>query len=158
MFVRTKRQIQKSFRIDEDVERDLIILSKLTERSQNDLANVALEELLQDNKDYFLKVSIYEHFMKQLNLGKNEFDDFSMGGETVKMKYVDGDNVEIKSYMIIGGEMVDECTKVFDSDIGEDLREWLEQLSVYIDRDSEEVDEYLEKRTDYRDYVKIRKK
>ena len=53
MFVRAKRQVQKSFRIDENVERDLGVLAKITERSQNELANVALEELLQDNKDTF---------------------------------------------------------------------------------------------------------
>ena len=43
MLVRNKKQVQKSFRIDEDVERDLGLLSQITGRSQNELANVALE-------------------------------------------------------------------------------------------------------------------
>ena len=61
MKVRKKYVVQKSFRIDEKVERDLGILAELTDRSQNDLVNVAITELLQDNKDYFLQVAVLEH-------------------------------------------------------------------------------------------------
>jgi predicted DNA-binding protein len=66
MLVRNKKQVQKSFRIDEDVERDLGLLSQITGRSQNELANVALEELLQDNSIHFLNIVILEHYESEV--------------------------------------------------------------------------------------------
>ena len=86
MFVRAKRQVQKSFRIDENVERDLGVLAKITERSQNELANVALEELLQDNKDYFLKVAILEHFSNEIEIAEDNLAPFEMGGLRVEVR------------------------------------------------------------------------
>lgn len=152
MFVRKKMQVQKSFRIDEDVERDLGVLAKLTERSQNDLANVALEELLQDNKAYFLKVAILEHFTREMESAKENLEPFEMGGIKVEMRYLDDDRVEVHFK-----DSVEEYSKEFDSDISDEFENYLTELSVCINRESEDTIKYLENRTDYRDYVKIRK-
>lgn len=158
MFVRPKKQIQKSFRLDENVERDLGILANLTERSQNDLANVALEELLQDNKSYFLKIAVLEHFRKQIDLGLEKFEPFNMGDLEVQVSYVEGEKVLVRSIVEYVEDNVDIHEEKFNSDISDEFENYLKELSVYIDSTSKDVIEYLERRTDYRDYVKVRKK
>lgn len=155
MKVRKKYVVQKSFRIDERVERDLGILAELTDRSQNDLVNVAITELLQDNKEYFLQVAVWEHFAFQLGNGMCEFESFNLGGLLVEMKYV-GDRVSVRS-VVKHDEEDDDYTKEFDSDISDEIEEYLKGLHIYISKDSEDVKKYLENRVDYREYVKIRK-
>lgn len=157
MYVRKKYMVQKSFRLDEQVEKDISVLAQLTERSQNELVNCAISEFLQDNKEHFLTVAILEHFDIQINNGSEPMDDFEMGGLTVRMKYIEDGKVEVYSFNTIDGKIVDENTSVFESDICEELERWLKNLSLYIDRDSEDVKEYLERRTDYGDYIKVRK-
>lgn len=153
MLVRTKRQVQKSFRIDENVERDLGVLAKITERSQNDLANVALEELLQDNKFYFLNVAILEHFTTEMENAEETLAPFEMGGLRVEVNYVDDNKVKVR--IVVADE---DYSKEFESDICDEFENYLLELSIYIDREAEDTIKYLEDRTDYRDYVKVRKK
>ena len=43
MIVRKKYVVQKSFRIDQRLEYDMSLLAELTNRSQNDLVNAAIE-------------------------------------------------------------------------------------------------------------------
>ncbi len=50
MIVRKKYVVQKSFRIDQRLEYDMSLLAELTNRSQNDLVNAAIEGFLQDLK------------------------------------------------------------------------------------------------------------
>ncbi len=157
MYVRKKYMVQKSFRLDEKVEKDISILAKLIDKSQNELVNCAISEFLQDNKSHFLEVAIAEHFDWQINNGIEPMEDFEMGGFTVKMKYIDDDKVEVTSYNTLDGEKDNEYTAVFESDISTDLEEHLKSLSIHIDRNSEDVKKYLENRTDYRDYIKVRK-
>lgn len=157
MYVRKKYVVQKSFRLDEQVEKDISVLAQLTDRSQNELVNCAISEFLQDNKAHFLTVAIVEHFNWQINNGNTPMEDFEMGGLTVRMKYIEDNKVEVYSFNTIDGKIIDENTNVFESDICEDLDRWLKSLAIYIDRDSEDVKKYLENRTDYRDYIKVRK-
>lgn len=157
MRVRKKYVVQKSFRIDEKVERDLGILAELTDRSQNDLVNVAITELLQDNKDYFLQVAVLEHFMEQMAIGLEKFEPFNMGGLYVEMKYTGSDGeISVRS-VVNHDEGVDDYTKAFNSDISDDLEKYLKDMYIYIDINSEDVKSYLDSRVDYREYVKIRK-
>lgn len=152
MFVRKKNQVQKSFRIDEDVERDLGLLSKLTERSQNDLANVALEELLQDNKLYFLKVSILEHFRMEMEGTEETFKPFELGGIKVELEYLDENRVKVT----YSSEYEETFSKEFPSDFGKELDEYLISLATGINIDADDTKQYLKNRTDYADYIKIR--
>lgn len=157
MLVRKKRQVQKSFRIDEEAERDLGILAQLTERSQNDLANVAIEELLQDNKYYFLNLAVYEHFLWQMENANEKIEPFEMGGLRVEMEY-HGDCVKVRSIIKVNEEVIEDYTKEFDSDISDDFESYLKELSVHINSSAEDTIKYLDDRVDYRDYVKVRKK
>ena len=152
MLVKRKCVVQKSFRMDEKIESDLNLLSELTNRSQNELVNVAVMELLQDNKDAFLEVAVLEHFKEQMNLGFCEFEPFEMGGLKVEVRYIDGDKVEVRAI-----NSVEDYTRKFDSDISEEFESYLRKLYIYIDREAEDTKEYLNRRVDYRDYVKVRK-
>lgn len=155
MFVRKKMQVQKSFRIDEGVERDLGVLAKITERSQNDLANVALEELLQDNKYHFLKVAILEHFECEIENVSNEtpMKPFEMGGLRVEISYIEDSGVKVRSVT-----EYDDCEKEFESDVCDEFEKYLMELSFNINPNAEDTLAYLDDRTDYSDYVKVRKK
>lgn len=150
MFIRKKMQVQKTFRIDENIEKDLGILAKMTERSQNELANVALSEMLQDNKMYFLKTCIVEHLDYELNVGHEPIDEFELGGLKVEFLYA---AEEFKVCCTIKNERFE---KVFKSDYGEALEKYLMDLTRYIDQLAPDVEKYLEERTDYQDYVKVR--
>lgn len=149
MLIRPKMQVQKSFRIYEDVERDIALLAKLTDRSQNELANAALEELLQDNKIHFLKVAVSEHFRIQEEIGNEEPEPFEIGGIKVFVSYTDED--EFKVRLITEGE---DSTMEFDN--FRDYDNYLTSLSIYIDPNAEDTKKYLERRTDYRDFIKVR--
>lgn len=158
MLVRKKRQVQKSFRIDEDVERDLGILAQLMERSQNDLANVALEELLQDNKYCFLNTVVLEHFKSEMERAEDELNPFEMSGLRVEVKYLENDRVSVRSIVSDEGKVVEDYTKEFESDISDEFEAYLMDLHVYVNPQAEDTIAYLEDRVDYRDYVKVRNK
>lgn len=158
MFIRPKKQIQKSFRIDENVEKDLGILASLTDRSQNELANVALEEMLQDNKSYFLEIAILEHFLNQMDIGLEKFEPFKLGNVYVEVYYTKDNKVKVKYTRKEGENILDKSERVFDSDISDEFENYLRELAIHIDRESNDTTEYLKRRTDYRDYVRVRKK
>lgn len=50
-----KYTVQKSFRIDYRMSDDLEYLSKVLDRPQNDLVNIAVENLIFDNRQYFIE-------------------------------------------------------------------------------------------------------
>ena len=158
MLVRNKKQVQKSFRIDEDVERDLGLLSQITGRSQNELANVALEELLQDNSIHFLNIAILEHYESEVE-NADEIAPFILGGLEVQFTPVDGTSeIEITSIVRDGEKELDKYTKRINECNGNELENYLMSLSMYIDVKAEDTVQYLKDRTDYRDYVKVRNK
>lgn len=157
MLVRKKYMVQKSFRIDEKIDRDITIISKLTDRSQNELVNCAISEFLMDNGRYFIEIAVLEHFMFQINNGSELIEDFEMGSLTVKMEYVNDEKVRVSGFNIIDGERTNEFSTEFESDICEELEDYLKGLSLFIDDNSDDVKKYLESRMDYRDYVKVNK-
>lgn len=160
MYVRKKYMVQKSFRIDKQVENDISVLAELTGRSQNELVNCAISEFLQDNKERFLEIAVLEHFEFEFDKGKclpsDKFESFELGGLRVELKILNGEEIKISMRIHDGDKVFDEYDKVFE-EYGDDAEEYLKNLSVHIDRESEDVKEYLERRTDYADYVKVRK-
>lgn len=160
MFVRKRYMVQKSFRIDQDVERDLGKLAKLTKKSQNDLVNIAVIELLQDNKESFLEIAVLEHFEFEFDKGKclpsDEFEVFELGGLRVELRILQGEEIKISMKVHDGEKVFDEYEKVFD-EYGDEAEKYLQSLSIHIDKDSEDVKKYLENRMDYRDYIKVKK-
>jgi predicted DNA-binding protein len=67
-----KYVVQKSFRIDSNLENDLGILSTVLGRPQNDLVNYALELLMKDNKQWFATNMLVEQFIEYFEMGKEK--------------------------------------------------------------------------------------
>lgn len=157
MLARKKYVVPKSYRIDYRFECDMYLLSELTNRSQNDLVNAAIEGFLQDNAEWFLKNALVEHFKTVLDHTYEEYDHaFKMGGLEVSLE--EGDT-EYKLHISINRgikSLDDDYVKkisISDDDAEEKLEEYLRNLGAYIDPESEDAKEYLKKRLDYRDYV-----
>lgn len=71
MALTKKEVVQKSYRIDKELEQSLEKLSKILNRSQNDLVNYALKLLFEDNKNWFFKDYI-EEVAKELAYSSSE--------------------------------------------------------------------------------------
>lgn len=157
MLARKKYVVPKSYRIDYRFESDMYLLSELTNRSQNDLVNAAIEGFLQDNAEWFLQNALVEHFETVLDRTYEEYDHFfKMGGIEV---YLEEGDTEYKLHISINRgikSLDDEYEKkisISDDDAEDKLEECLRNLGAYIDQESEDTKEYLKKRLDYRDYV-----
>jgi predicted DNA-binding protein len=77
MALNKKYVVQKSFRIDANLENDLELLSNVLGRTQNDLVNYALELLMKDNKEWFANNMLVEQFIEYFEMGKekNHYED-----------------------------------------------------------------------------------
>lgn len=157
MLARKKYIVPKSYRIDHRFECDMHLLSQLTNRSQNDLVNAAIEGFLQDNAEWFLKNALVEHFKTVLDHTYEKYDHFfKMGGLEVSLE--EGDT-EYKLHVSInrGIETMDDdyekCISISDDGAEDKLEEYLRNLGAYIDPESDDSKEYLKDRLDYRDYV-----
>lgn len=157
MLVRRKYIVQKSFRIDEQIENDLSILAQLTERSQNELVNVAITELLQDNKYYFLNVAVLEHFRPQFESAEKKLKPFELGGLRVEIEYCDNYHLKVRTIVKENDNILEDHTHEFESDISDEFEEYINNLYIHINSSASDTKKYLEERTDYRDYIKIRK-
>jgi predicted DNA-binding protein len=159
MFVRAKRQVQKSFRVNDEIERDLCILAKLTGKSQNDIVNATLEETLKDNKIYFLRVAALEHFQSEIESAGEDSNikPFELGGLRIEFEYAEDYKVKLHTTVTRDGEVIDEGDFEFESDICEEFENYLEEsCSSLIDLDAEDTKKYLNDRVDYDDYAKVR--
>lgn len=161
MVARKKYVVQKSFRIDQRLEWDTCILAELTNRSQNDLVNAAIESFLQDNAEWILQNAIVEQFETVIDHTYEEYDrTFKMGGVKVTL---DEEDAEYRLHIFIkrGIESVDDEYEKFisisDEDAEEQLKEHLRYLGTYIDPESEDAKEYLENRVDYSDYISTKR-
>ncbi len=158
MYVKKRYIVQKSFRIDEEVERDLATLAEMTGKSQNDLVNVAIIEMLQDNRGNFVQLAVYEHFMWEFETTEGMLKPFEMGGLKVEVSLIGDGRVSVRSVTTdYEGNVEDDFTKEFKSSISEEFEKYLKELGGYIDPASEDSKKYLDNRLDYSEYVKIRK-
>lgn len=158
MLVRKRYIVQKSFRIDEEVERDLATLAEMTGKSQNDLVNAAIIEMLQDNKSNFIQLAAYEHFMWEFEMAEGVLKPFEMGGLRVEVSLIGDGSVAVRHIVSnCDGDVGEDYTKKFESSVSEDFDNYLKELGGYIDPQSEDSQKYLNNRLNYSEYVKIRK-
>lgn len=147
--LRRKYTIQKSIRFDEKLAEDLEFLAKELERTQNDLVNIAVEDLIHDNKAYFVKLMI-----------KDELYDFLEGN--CSTGHFDGAGLKIDAKW---DESEDKfCLDIYhEDDKGNAIHEKMESISFdelekylterapfLLNRDSEDVKEYLKERLNYK--------
>lgn len=160
MIVRKKYVVQKSFRIDQRLEYDMSLLAELTNRSQNDLVNAAIEGFLQDNAEWILQNAIVEQFAPVFEYTGEDYNPvFKMGGVEVTLNDSEG---FYRTHCVIkrGIESIDDYEKriaISDEDAETKLKEHLRYVASYIDPESEDTREYLKKRVDYSDYIPTKK-
>lgn len=153
MALEKKYVVQKSFRIDAKLEKDLEALSVKLNRPQNDLANLALEMLMEDNKMWFaeniLVDSCYEYF--ELNREKCHCE---IGNVTVDL-IVNEDCSTTYSGKVCtdAGEILDEWSYIYEDEVNldEKLKENLRQVALaHLFSKTEIIDKYLKQRLNYR--------
>ena len=161
MLVRKKNVVQKSFRIDQRVEADIALLAELTNRSQNDLVNSAIEEFLKDNGQWFVNNVIVEHYLPIFEYTGDDYEPiFKLDGVTVELKDEDGFyNVH---YIVTNRDKVVEDRRnkipIAMDNAEEELKERLRFIASFIDLDSADVKEYIKERIDYDDFVRVKEK
>lgn len=155
--LRKKYVVQKSFRIDDDLESDLALLAELTNRSQNDLVNLSIKDFLLENKNWFLQAAIIEYFSEVLEYGNDAPEKpFSMQGLTIKLITDDEDKIKCIFKREINGEIIDEGEDEYKGLEGQQkLRKALLSYGVYLNAENEEAQKYLDNRLNYTDYVTI---
>lgn len=157
MLVKKRYMVQKSFRLDQDVERDLAKLAEIVEKSQNELVNAAIVEMLQDNKFHFLGIAVYEHFMYEIEDGKEELSTFELGGLKVDISFSDSGKVLVRYIWTVDNEVAEDITKEFDSIGSDEFEDYLKRLGDFISESSDDSKDYIDRRMDYRDYIKVEK-
>ncbi len=161
MFVRKKYVVQKSFRIDRRLEYDTYLLAELTNRSQNDLVNIAIEGILQDNAEWILQNAIVEQFQTVIEKTYEEYNRiFKMGGVQVILDEEDSFYnicISIKRGIESIDDEYEKRISISDEDAEEELKELLRYVGSYIDPESKDSIEYMKKRVDYSDYTTEKK-
>lgn len=152
MVLGQKRREKVTFEIKEMVLEDIKRLSEVTRFDIDEIVNVALEQVLSDNKHRFVDLAVYEHFMNQLNNGQDEFEPFCMGCLFVELKYNADDMPEVHTIIKDGdGNVIDDSTKTFPYE-NDEMEKWLKNLGlVYLDDDFADVKKYAINRTDYKE-------
>lgn len=145
--LRKKYTVQKSLRLDSDLSSDLEMLSKILERPQNELINLAIQQLLIENQGWFAANIIFEHFKSYIENGAPP-EDFDMQGVHVKMVYFEKDNNSF--YDIQVKTPAEEYHKVIDEMDDTSMLEILRNVAYSLDLSSPEVQEWLKSRMDYR--------
>lgn len=161
MFVRKKNVVQKSFRIDQRVEADIALLAELTNRSQNDLVNSAIEEFLKDNGRWFVDNVIVEHYLPIFEYTGDDYNPvFKLGGVTVELKDSDGYysvHCVVTNQNGTVEDWKDEIPIASDN-AEEQLKKRLRFIASFIDLDGSDVKEYIKERLDYDDFIRVKEK
>lgn len=143
-----KETIQKTFRLDSKINDNLEVLSAVLERAQNDLVNVAIQNLLEENNDWLAKWIFVDYT-----------DDFWLTQEDIKIK-IDCVSVElyyINEYKDIKmkvevedeGRIAIQYEKTYDSDKS-DINKELVKLYSYLNPNCKEIKEYLKNVNNYK--------
>lgn len=149
-----KETVQKTFRLDSKVNDNLEVLSEILERTQNDLVNVAIQDLLEEN-DIWLAHNIFVDyafdFFMNCNNVKFEIDEVS-----VEINYIENNkenDVQLKVSIKDGNKILDSYEQLYNSlntSFESDLKKELRELSYHIDQNCEEVKHYLKQVNNYK--------
>nr|DAZ12957.1 MAG TPA: Transcriptional regulator, RHH-like, CopG [Caudoviricetes sp.] len=154
--LRTKVTEKKEISFDEKVYEDLKLLAENTNRTVEDLINIMATELLQENKQYFVRYILVDHFWEYLN-GTVEEESCEAANIKVKLSSFQEDrNTYCKMHCVnkdIDGSILEDYEQVYNLDSDSDMEELEKELEniayIHIDRDHPDVKNYLEHRMDY---------
>ncbi len=144
-----KVSIQKSFRIEANMENDLELLSEKLNRPQNELVNVALNQLMIDNMEWFAEdylLDLCDNFLKK-RVSEIEIKITGLRlslkdtGKAIRINYdIDTD--------IFSEHCKDGC--IINDDMGYAvIKNDLRKIALKMGIDSPEIQEYLHNRFDY---------
>lgn len=154
MALEKKYVVQKSFRLDAKLEKDLEALSNKLNRTQNDLVNLALEMLMEDNKMWFAENILVD----------NCFDYFELNREkchcevgNIVIDIIVNDDCSTTYYgkvlSLDDGSIVDEWTYIYQDKDGldEQLKDSLRQVALrHLLSNKDVIEKYLKQRLNYR--------
>lgn len=144
-----KITIQKSFRIEANMENDLELLSQKLNRPQNELVNAALNNLMLDNMEWFVEdylIDLCKVFLEK------KVSEISIEITGFKIYLHDDGKVINFSYDIKKPNFLEESSQGITSNdnIGYGLiSNMLKDIALKIGADAPEIKEYLHKRFEY---------
>lgn len=142
--LKKKSWVTKSIRFEEKISDDLTILSKILDRTQNELVNIAVENLLKSNSAWFAQNIIVDFFKCDIDNGIEPKDMFEADNITVKVKYI---NDDVVVYVKLPDE---QFSKTFADNDVEGYEKYLRELALcYVDFNTAYVKSYLEDRLNY---------
>lgn len=147
--LRKKYTVQKSFRVDYQLSDDLEYLCKILDRSQNDLVNIALEDLINDNQIWFIEDIIIEYsrpFFDTLQDFELKIDEMNILFDA----YPDDKYVILTITMYKEAKCVLDIEDTYTYDNLEKLKKDLRQFSKYLDIEGRDVQKYLKNRLNYK--------
>lgn len=142
--------VQKSFRIDAQLSKDLETLSEILERPQNDLVNIALEKIMLENEKWFVDdflVSKLDDFFLFEESDEYENDEISINiyvNKEKKKATLEWIMKDLKDCKITKKEY-----NLNNSGV-EEIKKVLRELMIFLNQESKEVNEYLKKRLNYK--------
>ena len=148
-----KYVVQKSFRIDAKLEKDLEYLSNKLNRPKNELVNLSLERLMWDNRQWFVEnvlVDCCEDFFQF----DQEHSHCEIGGVIIDIQV--NDDCSTTRYFCCkdeNGNIIDEDTKIYpDScNLSDELTEDLQQIALmHLNSNKKDVEQFLKSRLDYK--------
>lgn len=144
-----KITIQKSFRIEANMEKDLELLSQKLNRPQNELVNLALNSLMLENLEWFAEdylLDLCKDFLEK------KVSDFRIEITGLKISlHDDGESIKLSSEIKIPNLLEEDIQGSYsNSEIGYDsIHKLLKEIALKIGSDSLEIKEYLHKRFEY---------
>lgn len=151
--LRKKGTVQKTFRLDADVNDDFEILCEILERTQNDLANVAIEDLLNDNK-YWIARNILADYASEF-FCQYQDTKFEVEGIEVELKEIEEDIIQLKiKQKDVDKSVIQEIERKYnsmeDKEYEEKIKKELRYFGSLIDYNSESVQAYLKEKLNYK--------
>jgi hypothetical protein len=148
-----KYVVQKSFRIDAKLESDLEYLSDKLNRPQNELVNLALEQFMWENRQWFIENLLIDYCDDYFEFDQ-EHSHCEIGGVTIDLKV--NDDCSTTMYFCCrndDGNIVDETTETYpdSSDLQDKLKYKLKQISLnHLMNRQNSIEPILKQRLDYK--------
>lgn len=137
--------VQKTLRLDQKLSEDLEILSKILERPQNELINIAIEKLLVENKLWFAHNILVDYCIEFIEGSKDTFE-LSLGKTNLSLSW-DDETIVLNFNVLADGVVDTHKYKLADVD---ELIQKLRNLYLYLDLRKSEVEAYLKGRLNYK--------
>lgn len=147
-----KETVQKTFRLDSKINDNFEILSEVLERTQNDLANVAIQNLLEENEIWLAHNIFVDYAFDYFNNGCETH--FTIDNVSVDIK-IDENTYETILKIIVkneNGKIVDSFKNKYEDTIKskEEIKGLLREKFYSIDINCEEVKNYLKNINNYK--------